>query len=199
MYLTRKSRPFCARGNIGIQWGLREKLYENSWPEGNQTESILANFCFGNNSKILAAYSNSSLSSALIVWGVWVVWWVCGCVEHSWINLIQLQSVCLYIQEWGRKWTQGEKKWLTHTFKVFTRTYQLTFYELKQVAWPNPNHSGRSHGGKEWVDEFWASKSIRKMKVRNSPGGPVVRSPPANAGDTGSIPGPGRWHVLQGS
>ena len=57
---------------------------------------------------------------------------------------------------------------------MFTCTYQLTFYELKQVAWPNPNHSGRSRGGKEGMDEFWTSKSIRKMKVRNSPGGPVV-------------------------
>ena len=28
------------------------------------------------------------------------------------------------------------------------------------------------------------------------PGGTVVKNPPANAGDTGSIPGPGRSHVL---
>jgi len=27
------------------------------------------------------------------------------------------------------------------------------------------------------------------------PGGPVVKNPPANAGDTGSIPGPGRSHM----
>ena len=27
------------------------------------------------------------------------------------------------------------------------------------------------------------------------PGGPVVRNPPANAGDIGSIPGPGRFHM----
>ena len=26
-------------------------------------------------------------------------------------------------------------------------------------------------------------------------GGPVVKNPPANAGDMGSIPGPGRFHV----
>ena len=29
------------------------------------------------------------------------------------------------------------------------------------------------------------------MKLRGFPGGPVVKSPSANAGDTGSIPGPG--------
>ena len=30
-------------------------------------------------------------------------------------------------------------------------------------------------------------------------GGPVIRNLPANAGNMGSIPGPGRFHVLQGS
>ena len=29
------------------------------------------------------------------------------------------------------------------------------------------------------------------------PGGTVVKNPPASAGDTGSSPGPGRFHVLQ--
>ena len=31
---------------------------------------------------------------------------------------------------------------------------------------------------------------------RDFPGGAVVKSPPANAGDTGSSPGPGRSHML---
>ena len=30
---------------------------------------------------------------------------------------------------------------------------------------------------------------------RDFPGGAVVKNPPANAGDTGSIPGPGRSHM----
>ena len=29
------------------------------------------------------------------------------------------------------------------------------------------------------------------------PGGAVVKNPPANAGDTGSSPGPGRSHMLR--
>ena len=37
--------------------------------------------------------------------------------------------------------------------------------------------------------------------IRNSfegfPGGTVAKNPPANAGDMGSIPGPGRSHMLQ--
>ena len=31
------------------------------------------------------------------------------------------------------------------------------------------------------------------------PGGAVVKNPPANAGDTGSIPGPGGSHMLRSS
>ena len=33
------------------------------------------------------------------------------------------------------------------------------------------------------------------MSERGFPGGAVVENPPANAGDTGSIPGPGRSHM----
>ena len=32
--------------------------------------------------------------------------------------------------------------------------------------------------------------------ARGFPGGTVVKNPPANAGDTGSSPGPGRFHML---
>ena len=31
------------------------------------------------------------------------------------------------------------------------------------------------------------------------PGGPVVKNPSANAGDMGSIPNLGRFHMLQGN
>ena len=32
---------------------------------------------------------------------------------------------------------------------------------------------------------------LLKRKIRDFPGGPVVKNPPCNAGDTGSIPGQG--------
>ena len=35
------------------------------------------------------------------------------------------------------------------------------------------------------------------MKLRGFPGGTVVKNPPTNPGDTGSSPGPGRYHILQ--
>ena len=34
-----------------------------------------------------------------------------------------------------------------------------------------------------------------KVVLRGFPGDPVVKNPPANAGDTGSISGPGRSHM----
>ena len=36
-----------------------------------------------------------------------------------------------------------------------------------------------------------------KLTFRDFPGGAVVGNPPANAGDTGPSPGPGRSHMLQ--
>ena len=40
---------------------------------------------------------------------------------------------------------------------------------------------------------------LKKKKKQDFPGGPVVENPPANAGDTGSIPGPGRFHMPLGN
>ena len=37
--------------------------------------------------------------------------------------------------------------------------------------------------------------NIKNIMLRDFPGGAVVKNPPANAGDTGSIPGPGRSHM----
>ena len=41
-------------------------------------------------------------------------------------------------------------------------------------------------------------RKIRKQ-LQDSPGGPVVKNPPANAGDMGSIPGLGRLHMPWGN
>ena len=38
-----------------------------------------------------------------------------------------------------------------------------------------------------------------KKEWRDFPGGAVVKNLPANAGDTGSIPGPGRSHMPRSS
>ena len=40
-------------------------------------------------------------------------------------------------------------------------------------------------------------KNKYKLSLRDFRGGTVVENPPANAGDTGSIPGLGRSHMLR--
>ena len=49
------------------------------------------------------------------------------------------------------------------------------------------------------VAKIWKQPecSIDKEWIRDFPGGTVVKNPPDNAGDTGSIPGPGRSHTPQ--
>ena len=41
------------------------------------------------------------------------------------------------------------------------------------------------------------NRNYKKWEFWDFPGGTVVKNPPANAGDTGSIPGLGRFHVPQ--
>ena len=50
---------------------------------------------------------------------------------------------------------------------------------------------------KIWTDQSQALKLKLWLKIfqQDFPGGTVVKNPPANAGDTGSSPGPGRSHV----
>ena len=47
----------------------------------------------------------------------------------------------------------------------------------------------------------FGSQVKQKQKVwdQDFPGGPVHRNPPANTGDTGSISGPGRFHMPWGN
>ena len=40
-------------------------------------------------------------------------------------------------------------------------------------------------------------KKLVKKKLKDFPGGPVVKNPPANTGDVGLIPGQGRSHMPQ--
>ena len=42
-------------------------------------------------------------------------------------------------------------------------------------------------------------KQLLTLARQAFPGGPVVKNPPRNAGDTGSVPDPGRSHMLQGN
>ena len=43
---------------------------------------------------------------------------------------------------------------------------------------------------------YTEKKKKKEMLALDFPGGPVVKNPSVNAGDTGLIPGPGRFHLL---
>ena len=51
--------------------------------------------------------------------------------------------------------------------------------------------------GTEIPHALWHGQ--KTPKNRDFPGGAVVKNPPANAGDTGSSPGPGRSHMPRSS
>ena len=49
---------------------------------------------------------------------------------------------------------------------------------------------------------WWGATKIsmfKKQADRDFPGGAVIKNPPADAGDTGSFPGPGRSHMPRGN
>ena len=51
---------------------------------------------------------------------------------------------------------------------------------------------------KKWCDVVELQAKLQaKVMVVDFLGGPVVKTLPANAGNTGLIPGPGRFHILQ--
>ena len=53
--------------------------------------------------------------------------------------------------------------------------------------------------GQMVVMERESGTLLRLESIKDFRGGPVVKSLSANAGDTGSIPGPGRFHRLRGN
>ena len=52
----------------------------------------------------------------------------------------------------------------------------------------------------EFIKDFFNQQKWNKwIKKWDLPGGPVVKNPPANAGDMNSIPGPARSHMSWGN
>ena len=60
---------------------------------------------------------------------------------------------------------------------------------------------GKKEGWRESGSHFILTEKDGFLKIKTQlqdfPGGAVVKNPPANAGDTGSSPGPGRSHMPQ--
>ena len=74
-----------------------------------------------------------------------------------------------------------------------------------QMGKASPSNMERLHvkpndgNGQDWSQiPFPGEDCTMERKHLGFLGGPVVKNPPASAGDTGSIPGPGRSHILKG-
>ena len=59
--------------------------------------------------------------------------------------------------------------------------------------------SSSSHSSRDFDGPLHFSHSYLMKWVQDFLGSPVVRNPPANAGGTGSIPGPRVFHMLWGN
>ena len=62
--------------------------------------------------------------------------------------------------------------------------------------WSVPS-SYLERGSEEWLPKKKKKDSVLNTLSLGFPGGAVVKNPPANAGNTGSSPGPGRSHMPQ--
>ena len=62
--------------------------------------------------------------------------------------------------------------------------------ELSYFHHPNSVTTGKNPAMVPACEHAW-----EKSNAEGFPGGAVVKNPPANAGDVGSIPGPGRSHM----
>ena len=63
----------------------------------------------------------------------------------------------------------------------------------------NTNYLIRCSGGYSASNHREPKRDFKNKGREDLPGGPVVKSLPANEGDAGSIPGPGRSHMPQGN
>ena len=78
---------------------------------------------------------------------------------------------------------------LTHTNDA-VRGFTCDFSRQQALGW-------QSKGCliNPWTSLLSQTPVKNRKSARGFPGGAVVKNPPANAGDTGSSPGPGRSHM----
>ena len=72
-------------------------------------------------------------------------------------------------------------------------SHRSTEQTIKWSTWVHWNSGPCSPFSNINKIKIW--ETVKNQIMRDFPGGPVVKNPPANAGDTGSIPGPGRFHM----
>ena len=78
--------------------------------------------------------------------------------------------------------------WLYHSISM---TSSLFFHESVDAPEEDKEHEVTL----PFPDHFPITNLFKVRSSWDFPGGTVVKNPPANAGDTGSSPGPGRSHM----
>ena len=73
--------------------------------------------------------------------------------------------------------------------KMIKYFYMYCGSSKKQPRWPKRVEKNSQ--------KSWNLTKVLKNDSEGFPGGAAVKNPPANAGDTGSSPGPGRSHMLR--
>ena len=87
---------------------------------------------------------------------------------------------------------------------------EIQGYKLQRLNWPGPSNvcfnTNMNWEGTHFTNMksnqdvcLGTSLAVQWLRLHASdfPGGAVVKNPPANAGDMGLSPGPGRSHMLQ--
>ena len=75
---------------------------------------------------------------------------------------------------------------------------QLIYFVLTPTS-GKEEMSERVQGAPLSLREIKSESSTLKLHSLDFPGGPEIKNMPANAEDTGSIPGPGRFHIPSGN
>ena len=113
---------------------------------------------------------------------------------QAWDQVLGSRDEDVLTWSWRCSWARGQGEelyWVTtksNTASLLIRTpgFQEPEMSFSAIICHSHNYTSSRYNYPHFKD-----------KIQDLPGDPVVKNLPANAGDTGSIPGPGWSHMLQ--
>ena len=136
------------------------------------------------------------------------------------VQLVQGPSAPTFLESWHYRYTSfsytvslshSQNPFCEHLppdYCLYWRLLPSSHSPLPATASPHPSHSQPPPLPSCWPGfcthfssinyySTFSSSPFTKKTLPDLSHGPVVKNPSANAGDTGSIPGPGRFHMGQ--